>query len=214
MKKPIILIAGSTGVGTTTFSFELAKALDIPTIISSGMVREVIRSVIAPGVNPTLDNSTYSAGQTVHYCAKSPEVQKAEILRAYKIQCTTVNVGIEGVLQRSVRENIPLIVEGVHIIPGKVRESGFYELCKDRLFEFIVYISENSVHRQRFLSREREAPDRPVEKYLKNFREIRWIHDYLLERANRFESIRKVNNVQSVRNTLDQMLHFYFSQQG
>src|SRR3989338_8826737 len=122
MDNKIILISGGTGVGSTTYSFELAKALGIVNILSTDFIREVIRSIIARPLNPTLDKSTYTAGQTVHYDEKPEEVQYAEIIRGYKTQCAAINVGVEGIIKRAVNENIPLIIEGVHLLPGKFRE--------------------------------------------------------------------------------------------
>lgn len=40
MEQKIILLSGATGVGTSTFSFELAKSLGIPSIISTDSIRE------------------------------------------------------------------------------------------------------------------------------------------------------------------------------
>ena len=47
MENPIILISGGTGVGTSKYSMELARKLDIPSVLSTDSVREVIRSVVA-----------------------------------------------------------------------------------------------------------------------------------------------------------------------
>jgi len=62
MKNPIILISGGTGVGTSTYSLELAKALGINNITSTDMIRESIRSIFESEVIPFLNQSTYSIG--------------------------------------------------------------------------------------------------------------------------------------------------------
>ena len=210
MDKPIILIYGGTGVGTTTYSFELAKSLDINKIISTDDVREVIRSILVKNVNPALDKSTYNAGQTKNYHEKSDKVKKVEIIRGYKTQCESVNIGIEGVVRRATNENLPLIIEGIHLIPGKIKEWNIYEQCKNRLVEYFVYIGDKETHRERFKRRQIESPERNMDKYLKNFQEIRWIQDYLLEKASDDHGIKLVNNIKDIINIRKEMLkHFH-----
>ena len=110
MTNKIILLSGGTGVGTSSHAFELAKLLHIPTVLSTDAVREVLRTVLGSGVNLALEESTYLVGQTEHYDTKSEDVQKSEILRGYKMQSKPVFTGVEGVIKRAIKENIPLIV--------------------------------------------------------------------------------------------------------
>ncbi len=176
----IILLYGGTGVGTSSYSFELAKLLDIPTIISTDSIREVIRSVITADINPVLGTSTFLAGKTLNYNSKSDDVKKSEILRGFKIQSQAVQVGIDAVVRRALQENTSLILEGVHLIPGKVN----FAKNNSDIYECMLYISNPEIHKQRFLSRQDAAPIRGSSKYLDNFTEIRWVHDYLLEKGN------------------------------
>ena len=122
MTSKLILLSGGTGVGTSKFAFELAKSLHIPYIQGTDSAREIIRSVVNKDLNPSLSKSTYIAGKTKNYESKNNDVQKSEILRAYKNQCAAVNVAIEGIVNRSLNENISLIVEGIHLLPGKLKE--------------------------------------------------------------------------------------------
>ena len=183
MAHRIVLISGGTGVGTSAFSFELSKLLNIPTVVGTDTVREVLRSVLSTDLVPSLGQSTYLVGQTSHYKDKSEEVKRAEIIRGFKMQSSSVLAGIEGVVRRSLLENTPLIVEGVHLIPGKLRISPVYNQHPNRFFECLIYIDDPHVHQARFSARQEIAPDRSTEKYLGNFREIRWIHDYLIGKA-------------------------------
>ena len=46
-KKPlIILIGGASGVGTSSMAFELANRLRLKNLISTDMIREVMRKII------------------------------------------------------------------------------------------------------------------------------------------------------------------------
>lgn len=203
MNPKIILLSGGTGVGTSRYSFEIAKALNISSIVSTDAVREVLRSTFANGINETLGKSTYLAGKTLNYVNKLQDVQRTEIIRAYKLQSDAVNVGIEGIIKRSIEENIPTIIEGIHLRPGVISSNNNF---LNNVLEFHVYISDDEVHKKRFLSREKLAPERITRKYLDNFQEIRWIHDYLLNRAHRFEEVILVDNSGSVSDGLDVIL--------
>ncbi len=210
MEQPIILVGGGTGVGTSRLSFELASYLGINSVTSTDAIREVVRTVIHHAINPALQGSTYLAGKTEHYAEKTAGVQRAEILRGYKNQCSAVWVGIEGLLERGFKESIPLVIEGIHLRSGFVSETRHYQSFKDRLLEYAIFISDEEVHRQRFLARQEEAPGRPMEKYTSNFREIRWIHDYLVDRAKRFPSIVLIDNVGSVEETKRKVVRAYY----
>ncbi len=212
MKNPIILLSGGTGVGTSAVSFELAKSLHIPNIVSTDQVREVIRAAISSDMNLMLGKSTYVAGQTVNYDSKKDNEKRLEVIRAYKTQCTAVNAGICAVVRRAINENIPLIVEGVHMVPGKIRDMGAYSQHKDRFMEVLLYIADPEVHRARFEQRQIDAPERPMDKYLTNFREIRWIHDYLVGRPERYciDDISLVDNSGALRTSVDVVLKAYY----
>lgn len=162
-------------------------------------------------VSPSLEESTYLAGQTINYKNKSDEVKKAEILRAYKMQCTSVGVGINGILQRAVTENIPLILEGIHLLPGRVRDFKKYPSYKGRILECLITIENSENHKSRFLKRQEEAPDRKLGKYLDNFQEIRWIHNYIQERAKRFNDIKIIDNSKDLEKGLEEMRKFIYS---
>ncbi len=213
MNAPIILLSGGTGVGTSRFSLELAKELDISTIVSTDIVREVIRKTISPSINPTFGLSTYMAGQTKNYSKKSHEVKKAEIIRGYKNQCGVILNGVDGVVSRAVKENIPVIIEGIHLIPGKIHESALYELCKGRLIEYTVFIGDAKTHKNRFIEREKNAPERSLSKYINNFKEIRIIHDYIVDRSKRYLDIKMIDNSKDVTSSVKSILDFYYEKQ-
>ena len=198
MSARIILIGGGTGVGTSRLALELAKEMDFPSIISTDTIREVVRASIHPDINPALMRSTYLAGQTANYQGKPEEVRRAEILRAYKSQCSPVWVGIHALLSRSLTENVPVVLEGVHLRPGYLQETVLSDALGDRVREYMVYIKDPAIHRNRFEMRMREAPERLMRKYLDNFAEIRWIHDYLLDRAHNSRDVVLIENGGSI----------------
>jgi len=209
MKNPILLLSGATGVGTSTFSRELSHKLGIVSVTQTDLLRQALRSYVAPDINVTLGRSTYTAGQTKNYHNKKPEVQRAEIIRGYKSQCAAVMVGVGSIIERGIEENIPMIVEGAHLIPGKTRRGSHYKKHKDRFIEFLVYIGNPDVHIQRFVKRQQEAPEREIDKYIRNFKEIRWIHNYMLDRASQYEHIETIDNTGPLKNNLEKILRSY-----
>lgn len=205
----IILISGGTGVGTSKISLELAKTQGITNIVSTDSVREIIRSAIHPDLNPNLIKSTYQAGKTKNYEKKESNIKKTEIIRAYKNQCSAIDIGIQGLIRRSINENKSMIIEGVHLIPGKFKEYGVVDKFEEKVLEFLVYINSDKIHKERFNQRQLDAPQRQSNKYLQNFTEIRWIHDYLFERAKRYEHIKLINNENSLDNSVKEVLDEY-----
>jgi 2-phosphoglycerate kinase len=209
VKPKLILLSGATGVGTSRFSLELAKHLDIPNIQGTDSAREIIRSIIHTDLNPSLNKSTYLAGKTKNYEEKTEDVKYSEIIRAYKNQCAAVNVAIEGVVNRAIKENISLIVEGIHLIPGKLKESDLLKEYANNFIEYHLCVLDSEIHKSRFLQRQIESPERQMDKYVNNFKEIRWIHDYMLERAKKFKHITIVDNSGTIEDTLNDLLKIY-----
>jgi 2-phosphoglycerate kinase len=202
IENPIVLLEGGTGVGTSTFSLKLAAALDIPVVVNTDYVREALRMAIAPEVNPALGRSTYLAGRTRSYERRSEREKRHEIIHGFKMQCSPIQAAVDQIVRRTIKENRPILVEGVHLQPGRIRAAEWYQQIDGRIVELFLYIDDPDVHRERFLYRQRKAPERPMGIYLENFREIRWIHDYLLERALRNDEIFRVNNDKQARDCM------------
>jgi len=123
-------------------------------------------------VVPAIHTSSYLVGHTENYDEKVKEVKKAEIIRGFKTQCGVVSAGIEAAIRRAIEENVSLIMEGIHIIPGKIRESAIYKENYNRFIECIIHIDDSEIHKSRFLLRSKYAPKRVIDKYLHNFTEI------------------------------------------
>ena len=70
----------------------------------------------------------------------------------------------------------------------------------------MVYIEDAEVHRQRFVKRQQKAPRRSAQKYLDNFREIRWIHDYLVGKAQESTNITLIENGGTSQEGLEKIL--------
>ena len=206
IENPIVLLEGGTGVGTSTFSLKLAAALDIPVVVNTDYVREALRMAIAPEVNPALGRSTYLAGRTRSYERRSEREKRHEIIHGFKMQCSPIQAAVDQIVRRAIKENRSILVEGVHLQPGRIRTTDWYQQIDGRIVELFLYIEDPDVHRERFLYRQRKAPERPMGIYLENFREIRWIHDYMLERALQNDEIFRVNNDKQARDCMKALI--------
>jgi 2-phosphoglycerate kinase len=195
IEHPIILLEGGTGVGTSVFSMRLAAALDIPVVVNTDCIREVLRTAIASSANPALNLSTYLAGRTKTYRKLPAHERRHQAIHGYKMQCSPIQAGVDRIVKRAIRENRSVLIEGVHLHPGRIREAEWYDQADNRIVELYLYIDDPHVHLQRFQYRQQKAPQRPFDMYFDNFEEIRWIHDYLCMRAKRFDDVQQINNV-------------------
>jgi len=207
MSAHIILVEGGTGVGTSRIAMFLAHELNIMTIQSTDFLREGVRSIFTPGLFPSFEKSTYIAGKTENYDEKDLSVKKSEIIRGFKNQCSIIDKSLQGIIRRAMLENQPLIVEGAHLRPGFIYDALLEEFPELDLKEVVVGISDEGVHKKRFIYRQEQSPGRLMDKYLSNFTEIRWIHDYIMDRAKRYQHIVSVDNSGDFELTKKQVLN-------
>ncbi|MBP3226699.1 MAG: 2-phosphoglycerate kinase, partial [Methanobrevibacter sp.] len=117
-KKPlIILIGGASGVGTSSMAFELANRLRLKNLISTDMIREVMRKIVSKELSPVIHKSSFDA----HEAIRTPSIRIDSIVEGFISHVEVVNVGIEAIIERSVKEGISTIIEGVHVVPGFIR---------------------------------------------------------------------------------------------
>ena len=61
----IILIGGASGVGTSSMAFELASRLRLKNLISTDMIREVMRKIVSKELSPVIHKSSFDAYESV-----------------------------------------------------------------------------------------------------------------------------------------------------
>jgi 2-phosphoglycerate kinase len=167
----VVLIGGTTGVGKSTLATMLAGRLGITRVIATDVIRQVLRAFFTAEAMPTVHHSAFDAGG----------------LEGYADQAEYVATGVEAIVERAANEAKPLIVEGVHVVPGRV-PAGLRESCV--LVEAIVVVEDPDLHRGHFLLR---PGTRPAERYLASFDDIRRLQDHLWQRA-RSENVTIVEN--------------------
>ncbi|MDO5832716.1 MAG: 2-phosphoglycerate kinase [Methanobrevibacter sp.] len=198
-EKPlIILIGGASGVGTSSMAFELANRLRLKNIISTDMIREVMRKIVSKELSPVIHKSSFDAYESI----RTPSVSVDPVIEGFISHVDVVNVGIEAIIERSVKEGISTIIEGVHIVPGFIRKD---LMDNNNIIIFTLTVDDEESHKQRFYSRCRQPwVKRPLERYMDNFETIRRTQQFLVEQA-KINDARIINNVE-INETIDIMI--------
>lgn len=182
LPRPLVLyLGGASGTGKSTLALDLAPLLRMYRINATDTVRQVMRMVFSPAVLPALHRSSYELDEEEAAGgrpARRPSRRRVEA--AFLEQAVRVLVGVRAVVDRSVAENVHVVVEGVHLVPPLVPfadlEGAAYQVM------LLLTTLDEEEHRGRFLTRDR-ALGRRGERYLDHFTSIRRIQDLLLERA-------------------------------
>ncbi len=197
----VVLVGGSTGVGTSTLAADIARRLNIQSVIGTDHIREVLRRAISPDLLPVLHRSSFEIRPED---IRVPVDGEEMVLFGYRAQAAQVSVGVEAIVERGLKEGTNLIIEGVHLAPEIIlnRFKDHPNVCS-----LVVYLSDEEIHRSRFHLRALgTSMRRPAEEYIAHFREIRKIHDYILESAGR-SGVYAIENL-SIESTSDAAVAF------
>jgi 2-phosphoglycerate kinase len=178
----VVVIGGTTGVGKSTLATMLAARLGVNRVIATDVIRQVLRAFFTHEAMPTVHGSAFEVGG----------------IAGYRDQAERVGTGIAAIVERAAAEGKPVVVEGVHVVPG-----GVHPRVRERcvLVEALVVVDDRDLHRGHFSLR---PGSRPAERYLSRFEEIRRLQDHLWERA-RSESVAIIDNA-NVDDTLARLM--------
>jgi 2-phosphoglycerate kinase len=137
---------------------------------------------------------THEAMPSVHHSAF--EAGGAD---GYREQAERVATGVDAIVERAAAEGTPLIVEGVHVLPGTL-ERGLRDRCV--AVEALLVVEDPELHRGHFSHR---RGSRPAERYLESFDEIRALQDHLAACA-REEGVAVIDNI-NVDDTLARVMN-------
>jgi 2-phosphoglycerate kinase len=177
----VVLIGGTTGVGKSTLASMLAARLGVNRVIATDVIRQVLRAFFTHEAMPTVHGSAFEVGG----------------IAGYRDQAERVGTGIAAIVERAAAEAKPVVVEGVHVVPG-----GVHPRVRERcvLVEALIVVDDPDLHRGHFSLRR----GRPADRYLSHFEEIRRLQDHLWERA-RSESVAIIDNA-NVDHTLARLM--------
>jgi 2-phosphoglycerate kinase len=171
----IILIGGTTGVGKSTLATQVAHRLGIVRVASSDTVRQVMRAFFAPELMPAIHYSSFAAADAV----RVPLASGTDRTRiGFTEQAAGVAVGIQALVARAIEEAQSVVVEGVHLVPGILDESGWGEAI---VLQYVVAVRDAATHRGHFTLRDWQTGGvRPLERYVEQLPRIRRIQKYIL----------------------------------
>lgn len=181
----IVLVGGATGTGKSTVCSELAYRLGVVRTQSTDMMREIIRSYLAPHVVPTLGFSSFDAWRGL------PEIKTREgkretdnpVIAGFMAQSANVRSALEATIARALKERHDMIVDGIHVLPMEL------DLSKARKAAVVVSVmlavtTRNQLAKQ--LSwRSREQPDRVSSRYSEKLDAIWALQSFLLDLADK-----------------------------
>jgi len=182
--KPLIfLLGGTAGCGKSTTATMLASRLDIVRTQSTDMLREVMRIMMPEQLIPVLHTSSFTAWTALPGQPKAiQEVSDTLLINGYRSQADLLTVAIEAVIQRALREQVSLILEGVHIHPA------FMEKLEKNNEAIVIPVMLGVLKRKqlqrRIHGRGTAAPLRRGDRYLQHFDEIWRLQSHLLSEAD------------------------------
>ncbi len=178
----ILLVGGGTGTGKSTLATEAAHRLGITRVTSTDFVRQTMRAFFAREFMPAIHYSSFEAKLALSK-AEEEEAGDAALL-GFLDQSRNVLVGVEAAIDRALEEGWSMVLEGIHLVPGMLtlrHERALVVQC-------VVAIADEQHHRGHFVFRDATSGgERPVDKYIAGFPEIRMIQDYIVERARRHD---------------------------
>jgi 2-phosphoglycerate kinase len=173
----IVLIGGATGTGKSTVATEVAYRLGITRVTSTDFVRQTMRALFTPEFLPAIHMSSFDAGKAL---PKAQEEEVDPLLHGFLEQTKHVLVGVQAAIDRSLQEGWSMVLEGVHLVPGMLPRSIEGAL----VVECIVAIENEEAHAGHFWIRDMSSNGvRPLDKYLERIGDIRYLQDFIVERA-------------------------------
>lgn len=199
----VVLIGGATGVGKSTIATHLAARLGIPRVFSTDGIREVMKATISEAFMPTLYTSSFDAAEVVR--AKVAPGEDA-VLLGFRDQVSAVAVGVDALIERAVKESTDVVVEGAHIVPGYLKTSTYGS--KAVIVPIVIQVDDEGLHRSHFHVRAHDTRQRPVERYLAHFDNIRKIQKYIKSSAlqNGVPIISNFNLDATLRSVIDHVI--------
>jgi 2-phosphoglycerate kinase len=198
--RPVVLLLGGTsGVGKSSLSVEVARRLGIDRVLSTDSIRQIMRIMASPDLVPALYGSSYDAWRRMPANGDHPP----SVIEGFRAQASAVALGIRASVDRTVSESANLLIDGVSIVPGAMGLDAF-EGRAHVLTMLVAALDEDSL-RERFHARAGGQRRRLADRYLENFEGILEIQRHLvaLARQNDVPVIDNVDFESSVRQIIE-----------
>jgi 2-phosphoglycerate kinase len=176
----VILLGGTSGVGKTTLSLEVARRLGIGRVLSTDSIRQIMRILLSPELVPSIYGSSYDAYKLLPRDAG----EEVSVIDGFRAQARAVSVGVRASLDRTVAESANLVIDGVSLAPSMV-DVAAYEDRAEIVFLVVAALGDDAL-RRRFVARATDQKRRVADRYLDNLEGILAIQRHLIDSANRY----------------------------
>ena len=156
----IVMLGGAAGVGKSTLATLLAHRLGITRVIATDVIRQVLRAFFTSEGMPNVHHSAFEVD-----------------LEGFREQAEHVGTGVAAIVERACAEATPVVVEGVHAVPGALTEELRGQCVA---VEALLVVEDEGLHRGHVTLR---GAARPAERYHTRFDEIRQLQRHLAARA-------------------------------
>lgn len=168
----VVAVGGTSGVGKSTVSQAAAKALGIDTVLSTDMVRAVLRVTLHPDLFPALSESSFSAQRMFR-----SNLEGNQLLVAFEQQASVVCTATMGLIRRVLKEGQQVMINGVHVVPG------LFVVPKDwSVFNYVLTVSDPAEHERRFRQRF-DTFNRNADHALARMSAIRDLDNYIVDHS-------------------------------
>ncbi|XP_010919578.2 uncharacterized protein [Elaeis guineensis] len=100
----VILVCGTACVGKSTIATQLAQRLNLPNVLQTDMVYELLRtSTDAPLTSTPVWSRDFNSSE--------------ELITEFCRECRIVRKGLAGDLKKAMKDGKPIIIEGIHLDP-------------------------------------------------------------------------------------------------
>ena len=108
------------------------------------------------------------------------------VIAAYEEQARLICTAVTGVIERAWREELNIIIEGVHISPRQMENMLDGEL-RERVIQVVIDIEDENLHKERLLERKSRTRRRKYVRHLKNFADVRRLRQHIIEQAKKHD---------------------------
>ena len=180
----IILVGGATGTGKSTICSELAYRLNVVRTQSTDMMREIIRSYLAPHVVPTLGFSSFDAWRGLPGIKAQQGQRKTDnpVIAGFLAQYANIRAALEATIARALKERHDIIVDGVHVMPMELDLARASEVAV--VVPVMLAVTTQQQLANQLTWRSREQPDRGSSRYLEKLDAIWELQSFLLNLAD------------------------------